>query len=238
MTDESTQLRMDRSHSLTTFLSEWKARGQDGVFSIRFCDAYAAMCAYMEDTKMTQSIHEYDTFTEHPASTPTLSFLCVLYSLSKNALEERDFMVRLWANTLESVLRTHTYEERSHQTLLSTFLRMFTSRPTIHTYEGSLPYRVGSVIQPILEHQESYYEVQRILSEYCFELGFGFHDGYINILTLGLFSFLRITHGHARQRSLVVDYLLYQTQMDLTNVPYYDEPERIRQEFTFPQGDR
>lgn len=225
---------MDRSGPLTTLLSELKDRAKEGIIRLRFCDAYDAVKRYMKVSKMTDLIQEYDTFSECPASTPTLSLLCVLHTLSKNLPEQCEYMLRLWANTMESVVCSHAYEERSYQSVLDTVLRMFSSRPTKETFEESLPYTIGSVISSIIENQGSYYEVQRILSEYFFGLGFGFHDGYINVLTLGLFSFLRMTYGHTKQYELVIDYLEFQTHLELGNDAYYDEPERIRQEFLFP----
>lgn len=234
MAVETAHLPMDRSRPLTTLLSELKNRAQEGTIRVRFCDAYTAMDSYMKESKITDVIHEYDTFSERPASTPTLSLLCVLHTLSKNLPDQTDFILHLWANTMESVVRMHVYDDRSYQSMIDTFLRMFSSRPTKETFRESLPYTVGSIIPSLLENQTSYYEVQRILSEYFFTLGFGFHEGYINVLTLGLFCFLRITYGHIKQRQLIIDYLAFQTYLDLENVPYYDEPERIRQEFIFP----
>ena len=238
MAAESTtvQLPMDRTEPLTALLSELKDRSRDGMVRLRFCDAYFAILMYMDKYHMTDAIQQYDTGSDHPASTSTISLLCMLHAVTKNASDQADYLIRLWLNTLESIVQTEVYEERSYHSLLDKFWRVFVPLPTQEVIKNVIPYYTSSSLSQILENQTSYYEIQRMVSVHYFELEFGFHTGYINALTLGLFCFLRITNGHPKQRQMVLDYLLQETEINVMGLPYYDEPETVRKEFVVRGG--
>lgn len=227
-------LPMDRSRPLLTLLTDLKKRFSDGVIRLRFCDAYEATKSYVRDARMQDGLSSVDPYADDGSlSTVTLSLICTLHSLSTHLPKQTEFLTRLWANTMEAVVRTEPCEVRSHHSFLDTFLRMFSSWPTKEMLEEKTPYHIHSMMDELIQMRSSYYVVQRLLDQFYFDLGFNFHDGYINALTLGLSCFLRITHGQPHQRQMVFDYLMKQTMMNASPRRYYDYPEDIQEEYTF-----
>lgn len=234
-TSESTTFfyPMDQYDPLTKLMTDLKNRMTNGVIRLRFCDAYDALRKFVHARDLKNSLEVYDTFADDPESTPTLSLVCALHSFSIHQPQQAEYMTRLWVATMEHVIRTEEHDEKSYQSFLDTFLRMFSSSPDEDMLDGKVQYSIDSTIQSMIQHQQSYEDIQRIMSTYCFDLGFGFHDGYMNATTLGLYCFLQITNGHPKQHHLVRDYLLQFIRMNLSPNRYYDEPQMIHEEYEF-----
>lgn len=215
-------------------MADLKDRMTNGVIRLRFCDAYDALCNFVHAKgDMINHLRKYDTFSFNPVANPTMSMICILYSLSIYDPQQAEYMTRLWVTTLEHVVRTEEHEEKSYRSFLDTFLRMFSSNPEKDTLDRKVQYSIDSIIHSIIQRQQSYEDIQRIICTYYFDLGFGYHDAYINAITLELYCFLRITNAHPKQHHLVRDYLIRRIQMELSDHCYYDEAESIREEYTF-----
>ncbi len=222
-----------RSKPMETLLQTLTRRRTDQGIRLRFCDAYEALSAYFTEEGIEEEVYDYDAFMGGSVSTATLPAICAMTAFSKCDPQQCEEYITLWLNTFSATVRETCYEGRSHLSYLDSFLRMFSTAPTKEQIVEKCPYRVPPLIQQLIEHTSSYYVLQDQLSRFYDDLGFQFHEDYVNCLTLGISCFLRTTYGHPQQKEMLSEYIIQQIKMNLSDRTYYDTPEAIQEEYLF-----
>jgi hypothetical protein len=223
----------DRSKPLRELmanLKEYFSADETKIYT-GFRDAYSAMIFFVSDTGNYRHFMEYDS-EAIPAM--TISLISAMTAFSEHEPAELETMTQLWVSTLEAVIRIQPpYEARSHQSWMDAFLRMFIGPPEWEDAKEEVATQMTTLVPALIETSSTYYVLQRLVSEYYFEIGCGFHTEYINCMTLGLSCFLRITHRHPKQQELVTSFMTQQTKMNLSTYAYYDDPNSVLERYVF-----
>lgn len=225
--------QMDRSKPLDDLIAELKEclAADETQISTTFRDAYRSMIFFVSNTGTYDRFLEYDSAAIQHL---TISLISVMTACSEHAPEQLEEMTRLWANTLDAVVRFQpSYESRSYQSWWDRTVRLFIAPPEWEDVEEEVRTQMITLVPALIETSSAYYVLQRLISEYYFDIGCDFNDTYVNCLTLGLSCFLRITHQHPKQTEWVTAFMIQQTKMNLSEHDYYEDPTGVRERYVF-----